>query len=137
MLTFLPLHPSLCILLLVSAVFRTAQPVRPNSTHVVVEGDPLTVPCDSSDSTVEAYDWSKDGSPITSGTIPGLTISGGSITISRANHTLHNGSYSCAINGSDDLDDEFSVFVYCKLVSLFLTHTHACTALSFLLSRSP
>jgi hypothetical protein len=113
MLTPLPPHPSLYILLLVSAAFRTAQSVRPNSTYGIVEGaPPLTVRCDSSDSAVDAYDWSKDGRPINSSTIPGLTISGGSITISSANHTLHNGSYSCAINGSDDLEEEFTVFVY-------------------------
>ena len=111
-----------------------AQSVRPNSTYGIVEGaPPLTVRCDSSDSAVDAYDWSKDGRPINSSTIPGLTISGGSITISSANHTLHNGSYSCAINGSDDLEEEFTVFVYCKLVSLSslsFSRTHVCTTLS-------
>lgn len=89
---------------------------EPNRQYTVTEGDVLEIPC-RSDEPIFHQVWTKGGVTITDSD-PDFIISenSSSLIISSADHTAHNGSYSCTIVelDSDNLEAEFTITVQCK-----------------------
>ena len=109
-----PTYPSL---LLSPALAEFSE--RPDSFYGVVEGESLTVRCNSTSG--RFFLWEKDGREIdeTDSFVPDLTVGEGWLTISRANRSHHSGQYLCRITelDSNPLISKFNISVYCESVS--------------------
>ena len=79
----------------------------PPATYIVNEGEEFTLSC--ADNNGSSYMWKRNG----------IEIEGAedaTLVISHANHTLHNGTFTCTVflKDSTQIEFEYIVLVYCE-----------------------